>query len=437
MGRTQIFGERRMKKRRFAFEITLLVLLVLVTSMGYIAFNPIKSWAKRHYARVRLMQTHISESQDPDAYSELTKWHDPSEPLNVLAVGIDRGSNPGETGNFRSDVMIVASIDLIEKRIALVSIPRDTKVTVPGYGTEKVNAAHSFGGAKLAMQVVKELSGLEIHGFMRVDFEAFQRMVDAMGGVPFTLPYDIQDNKAGYLGQGYYEALTGEQALTVVRSRDLPNGDLDRIENQHKFLKAVMEKALTLQDRQALLNMLDAAIDNIETTLTPDQILTVAECLEGIAVQNVQMGTVPGGSPRPAPGSPWYFVNDPVGTAELFASVRLYCAVTPPVPELPTDAAGEVDRGRINIKVLNGTRQTGIAAAAVAVLTEAGYNSLNPANSKNRYALTTIYYAAGYEDYGRQVAADLSEDREFVLEPGEQVTRAWSAEVVVVLGEDY
>jgi LCP family protein required for cell wall assembly len=437
VGRLDTFGERRKKKRRFAFEITFVILLVAVGTAGYLGFRPIKTWAAKHYLRVRLEKVVITENQEPDAYEQLTSWHDPSEPLNVLCVGIDKGSNPGETGNFRSDVMLVASIDLINKRIAVVSIPRDTKIQIPGYGTEKINAAHSFGGTKLATQVVKELTGLDIHGFIRVDFQAFQAIVDAIGGVPFALPYDIKDTKVGFLGKGYYEALTGEQALTLVRSRDLPNGDLDRIENQHKFLRALMQKAMSLSDKQAMLDMLDAVLAYLETTLSPDQIMTVAECLVGITVDDVQMATVPGSSPRPAPGGPWYFVNDPVATRALFNNVREYCAVTAPEEAEVTEPAGTVDRTKVSLKILNGTRKTGIAAEAAGVLQAAGYTVTKTANANNRYAITTIYYSTGMKDSAEQVAADLDPGRTFLLDLDEQVTRNWGSQVVVVLGDDY
>jgi len=436
--RTELYGAQRQKKKRRVVKIVVLILAVMVVATGIIAFRPIKIWAAKHYLRLRLESVVINTETEPDAYDELAKWHDPSQPFNILAVGIDKGSNPGETGYTRSDVMLVVSIDLMNKKVAVVSIPRDTKVQIPGYGTEKINAAHSYGGPKLVTTVVKEFAGLDIHAFVRVDFQAFQSIVDAIGGVPFTLPYDIKDDKAGYLYKGHYDALTGEMALTLVRSRNLPNGDLDRIENQHNFLKALMEKMSAITDKQKLIHTLDATIPYLETTMSPDQIITVAECMQGITADDVEMATVPGTAPTPAPGAPWYFLADPLGTQALFDNVRLYTSVVAPGTDLPRDAAGNVNRALMKVKVLNGGNKTGAGNTVAQQLITLGYPNPNPGTTKYHYAFTAVYYAAGLKQYGEQVAADLDPNRTFLVEQGEQVTHDWGdVPVVVVLGDDY
>ncbi len=436
--RTELYGAQRKKKKQRILKILAILLAVLVTAVGIVAFRPLKTWASKHYLRLKLESVVIDTQAEPDAYDELAKWHDPSQPFNILAVGIDKGSNPGEEGYTRSDVMLVVSINLMEKRVAVISIPRDTQVQIPGYGTEKINAAHSYGGPKLATTVVKDFSGLDIHAFARVDFQAFQSIVDAIGGVPFTVPYDIKDDKAGYLYGGHYDALNGEMALTLVRSRNLPNGDLDRIENQHKFLKALMEKMATITDKQTLIHTLDATIPYLETTMSPDQIITVAECMQGITADDVEMATVPGSAPTPAPGAPWYFVADPVGTRALFDNVRLYTTVVAPGLDLPRDATGNVDRAAIKVRVINASKRTGIGNEAAQILVAAGYLNPNPTNSKNRYGFTTIYYDAGLKAYAEQVAADLDPNRAWLIELGEQVADDWgNPQVVVMLGDDY
>ncbi len=438
MRRTELYGAQRQKKKRRVLKIVVFVLAVIVIATGIVAFRSLKTWAAKHYLRLRLESVVINSETEPNAYDELAKWHDPSQPFNILAVGIDKGSNPGETGYTRSDVMLVVSIDLANKKVAVVSIPRDTQVQIPGYGTEKINAAHSYGGPKLATTVVKDFTGLDIHAFMRVDFQAFQAIVDAIGGVPFTQPYDIKDDKAGYLFRGQYEALTGEMALTLVRSRNLPNGDLDRIENQHKFLKALMEKMSTIKDKQTLIHTLDATIPYLETTMSPDQIITVAECMQGITADDVEMATVPGTSPTPAAGAPWYFMADPAGTKALFDNVRLYTSVTLPGEDLPRDAAGNVNRALMQVKVLNGGNNSAAGTQVAQQLIALGYPNPNPGKSTYHYAFTTVYYNTGLKQYAEQVATDLNPDRTFLIELGEQVTYDWGdVQVVVVLGDDY
>jgi len=101
------------------------------------------------------------------------------EPENILIVGSDkRASEPEDPG--RSDTTILLRLDPDRNAIALMSIPRDLKVYIPGYGTEKFNAAYSFGGPKLTLRVVKELTGLPINHVVNVDYLGFVRAVDAI-----------------------------------------------------------------------------------------------------------------------------------------------------------------------------------------------------------------------------------------------------------------
>ncbi|MDI7251913.1 MAG: LCP family protein, partial [Actinomycetota bacterium] len=162
-------------------QLTAALVLLGGLVAGTLNFDAVKGWAAKHYLRVRFQPAVIAPEDNPDLFAELSKWHDPEENLNLLLIGIDRGSVPGEEGYTRSDVMIVASVNVKAKRAVLVSIPRDTKVTIPGYGTEKINAAHSFKGPAGAVEVVEELTGLDIHHYVEVDFEAFKNIVDAIG----------------------------------------------------------------------------------------------------------------------------------------------------------------------------------------------------------------------------------------------------------------
>ena len=173
-------------------------------------------WAVKHYIDFLLEDHVIGPEEEPDLYKELQKWHDPSKPLNVLFIGIDKGSVPGEEGNTRSDVMILLSLDVEKKKAILVSFPRDTKVNIPGYGTEKINAAHSFNGPAGAVEAVKRLSGLEINDYAELDFEAFKGAVDAIGGVPFHLDHTIKDDKAGYLLKGDYNWMARRLSSSAV-----------------------------------------------------------------------------------------------------------------------------------------------------------------------------------------------------------------------------
>ncbi len=453
MKRVDRLQAKKRRKKEMAVQVILAVVLVGGLVAGIMNFSAIKMWAMKRYVSMALPPP-IAVEEEPELYPELKGW-DPSKSLNILLIGIDKGSVPGESGYTRSDVMILLSVNVEKKRAVIVSIPRDTKVTIPGYGTEKINAAHSLNGPTGAVQTVKELSGMDIHHYAEVDFEAFKEVVDAMGGVPFHVETTINDPKVGYLPKGDYN-LDGKGALIVCRSRDYPDGDLERIENQKRFLKAVMEKAITIRDIKALKGMLDAAVRYMKTTIPPATIFTLAELLQGMKVDDVEFATVPGYSPTPGYGQPWYYVYDQQATAQLFYNVSNYSSVMTPEEEAAqkalqqqqqqqqvaaqaAEAAAEeaVDRSTVSLAVLNGARSGGVASDVAELMNGKGYKNIKTGNTKNTYTETTFYYAAGHEAEARVAARDLDANKDYKVVLDADVTTANKAGVVLVLGKDY
>jgi LCP family protein required for cell wall assembly len=126
----------------------------------------------------------------------------------------------------------------------LVSIPRDSLVTIPGYGENKINAAYAFGGPELLVQTVESATGVRIDGYVEVGFDGFYRVVQATGGVDVCLDQPIDDVRAGIDLQAGCQRLGGADALGYVRARySDPRGDLGRVERQRTFLRALAERA--------------------------------------------------------------------------------------------------------------------------------------------------------------------------------------------------
>jgi LCP family protein required for cell wall assembly len=169
----------------------------------------------------------------------------PGEPENILILGSDkRAGAEFEEDPGRSDTTIILRIDPGQGRIAAMSIPRDLKVEIPEFGTEKFNAAYSYGGPKLTLQVVKELTGLKINHVVNVDFLGFVRAVDAIGcvytdvdhryyhsneGVPASEQYSEINIQPGY------QLLCGKKALEYVRFRHTDT-DIVRSARQQSFI---------------------------------------------------------------------------------------------------------------------------------------------------------------------------------------------------------
>jgi LCP family protein required for cell wall assembly len=171
------------------------------------------------------------------------------EPENILTVRSDkRASEPEDPG--RSDTTILLRLDPDQNAIALMSIPRDLKVEIPGYGTEKFNAAYTYGGPRLTLRVVKELTGLPINHVVNVDYLGFVRAVDAIDCVYVDVDRRYYHSNVGVPPaeqyaeinvQPGYQLLCGKKALQYVRYRHTDT-DLVRAARQQDFLSAARQR---------------------------------------------------------------------------------------------------------------------------------------------------------------------------------------------------
>jgi LCP family protein required for cell wall assembly len=150
----------------------------------------------------------------------------------------------GDTGNGRSDTIMLVHVPSLTSDVAptLVSIPRDSQVTVPGNGENKINAAFSLGGPQLLVQTVEESTGVRIDHYAQIGFAGFADVVDAMGGVTMCLTEPISDPLAGIDLPAGCRTLNGRNALGYVRTRATPRADLDRMINQREFLSALVHR---------------------------------------------------------------------------------------------------------------------------------------------------------------------------------------------------
>ena len=172
---------------------------------------------------------------------------DAGKPQTVLIIGSDkRGKGAADAGTgARSDTIILARLDPSKKATALMSLPRDLKVRIPGHGTDKINAAFSEGGPRLTLRTVKEVTGLRINHVINVDFHGFQKAVNTIGCVYVDVDRRyFNPEQSGYaaidIKQGY-QKLCGSDALSYVRYRHEDN-DLVRSARQQDFLRQAKAK---------------------------------------------------------------------------------------------------------------------------------------------------------------------------------------------------
>jgi polyisoprenyl-teichoic acid--peptidoglycan teichoic acid transferase len=118
-----------------------------------------------------------------------------SDPATILVIGTDGGKAPGRGDAKRSDSLLLLRTDPGTHRLSYLSIPRDLRVEIPGYGTSKINAANQLGGPGLTIRTVRELTGLPVHHVVVVDFDGFRERIDALGGIDVNVPKPILSNK--------------------------------------------------------------------------------------------------------------------------------------------------------------------------------------------------------------------------------------------------
>lgn len=188
-------------------------------------------------------------------------------------------------GGQRSDTIMVVHVPAGGGRPVLMSIPRDSWVSIPGYGYNKINAAYSFGGPALLAKTVQNLTGLRIDHYMGIGFGGFVRVVNDIGGVRLCLKQPLDDPSAGLHLKKGCQTLFGAAALGFVRSRHTyATQDLQRIQNQRLFLRALLRK---LTSTGVILNPLKSvpAASGVTDALTVDsgtslyQLLEIAEAL--------------------------------------------------------------------------------------------------------------------------------------------------------------
>lgn len=151
----------------------------------------------------------------------------------------------GDLGASRTDTILLVHLPGFGSSTpaAMVSIPRDSYVPIPGYGNDKINAAFSVGGPQLLAQTVEQATGLRVDHYAQIGFAGFAGLVDAVGGVTLCPTEPISDPLAGIELPAGCQQLDGRSALGFVRSRATPRADLDRMANQRQFMSALVHRA--------------------------------------------------------------------------------------------------------------------------------------------------------------------------------------------------
>lgn len=240
-----------------------LVYILLFFLVLGVAFGTL--WAVRSHNTPTPI-TEIPESERAAVAQEREK-----DNIYLLVAGTDQRAD--ETS--RSDTIIYMALRPSDRKIEMVSLPRDSLVEIPGYGQDKINASLAFGGMPLLLQTVENLVENPVDHTVLINFESFAKIVDAMGGITINVPEKMYLPEEGIDLEAGEQKLNGTDALAFVRWRGDGTGDIGRMERQSQFLQAMTDKARHLMPWQAV-RVAWVMTHEIETDLSMFDLIGIA-----------------------------------------------------------------------------------------------------------------------------------------------------------------
>lgn len=223
-----------------------------------------------------------------------------NERINILLLGIDDGdSEAAATEPKRTDAILLASFDPATNQVAVLSIPRDTKVILPGHvDPEKINSAYTYGGVVMAKQTVANLLRVPIHYYILANWQGFIDIVNLIGGVDIYVDNDMyyEDPYADLvidIKHGY-QHMDGETAGKYVRFRKDELGDIGRVQRQQKFMRAAAEQMFSIQNVAQISNLLATLDKHVETDLNTLTMLKAANSFKIFGDDKIKSGMLYG-----------------------------------------------------------------------------------------------------------------------------------------------
>jgi len=370
--------------------VSLVVLFIMISgAAGLFVFDQVR----QYIAAADLLPTFTIEHEETEDVvyepgQPLPRWEG-TERVNILVMGVDQREH--EQGPWRTDTMLVLTIDPVTKSGGMLSIPRDLWVPIPGYEEGRINTAHYLGeiydypggGPALAARTVQYNLGVPIHYYARVNFTAFEQIVDLIGGIDVYVEEEIDDPLYPDEAYGYdpldipagWQHFNGEMALKYARTRHSAGGDFDRAKRQQQILLAVFEQVTRLDLLPQLAprapELWRTLRGSVVTDLTLDQVIALAQLASEVETEKVRFSVI----------DEYYtqFYETPDGQQvliplrERMRELRDYIFTTQaPLPQQADDPATSLEAEAATIQVLNGTTMEGLAALTGDYLEQSG-----------------------------------------------------------------
>lgn len=388
------------------------------------------------FAKLMDISSKMNEGVDTETQALLDGMIDPlktSDPFYMLLMGVDGSFKRGagemnDNEGTRSDSLMLVRIDPDNKQATMVSIHRDIMVQIPGYGTQKINAAHAIGGPALAIKTISDFAGVPISHYAEINFDAFEAMVDALGGVTVDVPMEINDYRAGGYVPAGEQTLNGKQALILCRSRHAydayGDGDTFRAANQRMVIGAIIDKVLS-SDIGTMVKTIEALSEYVVTDLELKEIMGLAAAMVGMNIEDDLWSAM---TPTTSlfTNELWY---EQIIQPDWDIMMERVDAGEPPVAETIVHETGTVianagsggnsdqnmGEGDTSepvmhsghVAVRNGTSVAGAAADFAAIVEKMGYTTDSGDANNSGYNTTVVVYN---DKEDRSAALDISEE---------------------------
>lgn len=444
--------------------VAFLVAAGLTAYLTYITVQDIVvSWELTNLPGIAITQP----TSTPDASGVITDPASPLQPVGgptpepwdgasrvtILVLGLDyRDWSSGE-GPPRTDTMILLTLDPLARTAGMLSVPRDLWVNIPGgFNYSKINTAYQLGeayklpggGPGLAMDTVEELLGVPIDFYAQIDFSAFVRLVDEIGGVKLNVAEKIVvdplgDNNTKTLKPGV-QTLPGDLALAYARARKTEGADFDRAQRQQQVILAIRDRILSFDMLPTLVSKAPVLYQElsagVHTNLSLEQAIQLAWLGLQIPDENIKRGVI---SPpeqvslRKSPDG--LEILKPIADKirelrdEIFTDTG---SVSPAATNLSAVELISAEAGKIT--VLNGTMTAGLAARTTEFLKSKDVNVTVTGNADELYPYTTIFDYTGKPYTVKYLVEMISISHNRIYsryDPSSQV------DVLIVLGADW
>jgi LCP family protein required for cell wall assembly len=283
--------------------ISFLLLMVFIVAGLYYWQNKILSKpqviAKPTNPAITVNEEKISEI-DNETDEDKAQIKKTNNKINVLILATDASGIEVS----RTDLIMFLTANIDTRRVAIITIPRDTRVDIPGVGLTKINHANAVGEAKgdvragtlASANAVSNLLGVPINYYVKINFQGFVKAVDVIGGIDVDLPNPVNDDLRNIHLPAGQNHLTGDQALRLSRARyGLPNGDFDRQKNNFYLLAALANQMLSFSNISKLPEIIDIVYQElVDTNMSAAEVAAIALKFKGITRDEITYYQIPG-----------------------------------------------------------------------------------------------------------------------------------------------